>query len=274
MNRNILQCLLWLLLPAATFAQQTDTRTRTERRAERRERINKLARQEEEGALIYQKQNVFGVRLYSDGYSAMFEKGFLKTATRTTLFSVELGERKHPKEDKSSNDLFGVNAYIYGKENNFYFAKLGIGQSLLIGGKGNRNGVAVSAIGKGGLSVGLLKPYYLDVLIRTSSTQNAQRQVKYVEGDTANNNLFLGYTGGIQRSSGLFKGFGEMKVRPGLFAQAGLRFDWGHYNETVTAVEAGINAEYYASKIPQMVLQKERNLFLNLYVTIEFGKRK
>lgn len=265
--------MLWLLIPAATFAQQPDTRTRTERRAERRERINKLIRQEEEGALIYQKQNLFGIKLYNDGYSAMFEKGYLKTATRATLFSLELGERKHPKEEKTSNNIFGVNSFIYGKINNFYFAKLGVGQSLLIGGKGNRNGVAVSAIGKGGLSIGFLKPYYLNVR-DTALGRTSEIQVKYREGDSSRNNaLFLDPNGTI-RSSGVFKGFGELKVRPGLFANAGLRFDYGHYNETITAIEAGINAEYYFGKIPQMVAEKQRSLFLNLYVAIEFGKRK
>ena len=229
-------------------------------------------RQEEDGALIYQKQNLFAIKLYSDGYSAMFEKGYLKTATRATLFSLELGERKHPKEDKVSNSFFGVNSYIFGKENNFYFAKLGVGQSLLIGGKGNRNGVAASAVGKGGLSIGLLKPYYLDI-VTDSAGGRREIQIKYKEGDSANNNAFTDFSR-IQRSSGVFKGFGEMKVRPGLFAQAGLRFDYGHYNEAITAVEVGINAEYYLSKIPQMVAEKQRHLFLNLYVGIEFGKRK
>ncbi len=270
MKRNILQSLLWLLLPVATFAQQPDTRTRTERRAEKRERINNLIRQEEEGALIYQKQNLFAVKLYSDGYALMFEKGYLKTPTRTTLFSLELGERKHPKEEKTSNNFFGANAYIYGKINNFYFAKLGVGQSILIGGKGNRNGVAVSAIGKGGVSLGLLKPYYLDVL---DTISRSEIPIKFIEGDSTNNLAFTDPSR-IQRSGGVFKGFGEMKVRPGLFASTGLRFDYGHYNEAITAIEAGINAEYYFSKIPQMVAEKKRSLFLNLYVAIEFGKRK
>ena len=38
-----------------------------------------------------------------------------------------------------------------------------VGQQYLIGGKGNKNGVAVSAIYGGGLSLGYLKPYYLNV---------------------------------------------------------------------------------------------------------------
>ena len=50
------------------------------------------------------------------------------------------------KKDKQTlTDQFGFafgNSFIYGKINNFYFLKAGFGQQLLIGGKGNQNGVA------------------------------------------------------------------------------------------------------------------------------------
>jgi hypothetical protein len=273
MKRNILQCILWLLLPVVTIAQTPDSRTRTEKRTERRERINKLIKQEEEGALIYQKQNLFAIKLYSDGYAAMFEKGYLKTATRATLFSLELGERKSPKEvrvgSQFQSSFFSTNSYIFGKINNFYFAKLGVGQSLLIGGKGNRNGVAVTAVGNGGLSLGLLKPYYLNV----SPGGQEELQVKFMGGSAPTDTLFLDPSR-IIRGSGITKGFSELKVKPGLFAKAGLRFDYGHYNETISAIEVGLNAEYYFGKVPQMAFDKEKNLFLNLFVALEFGKRK
>jgi hypothetical protein len=273
MNRNILQCLLWLLLPAVTIAQSTDSRTKSDKRTERRERINKLIKQEEEGALIYQKQNLFAIKLYSDGYAAMFEKGLLQTPTRATLFSVEIGERKHPKEDRVASayqsSFFSTNSYIFGKQNNFFYTKLGVGQSLLIGGKGNRNGVAVTAVGNGGVSIGLLKPYYLNV----SPDGRQEIQVKYQDGTQPSDTLFLN-PGYIIKSSGLFKGFNELKIKPGLFAKTGLRFDYGRYNESIAAVEVGINAEYYFGKVPQMVFAKEKSLFLNLFVAIEFGKRK
>lgn len=276
MKRNILQCLLWILLPAATIAQSTDPRTKDDKRAERRERINKLIKQEEEGALIYQKQNLFAIKLYSDGYAAMFEKGFLKTPTRATLFSLEIGERKHPKEDRVASSIqtsfFNVNSYIFGKINNFYHAKLGIGQSLLIGGKGNRNGVAVTAVGNGGLTLGLLKPYYLNVS-RDPRTNSPAFDIKWMGGTASTDTLFVD-PGKIISGAGVFKGFNELKVKPGLFAKTGLRFDYGRYNESIAAVEVGINAEYYLSKIPQMVHSKERNLFLNVFVAVEFGKRK
>jgi hypothetical protein len=139
-----------------------------QKKAERREKINQLIKQEEEGALIYQKQGAFGFKFNTDAWSMFYEHGKYKTITKTNLWWLEFGERKHPKEEKvptlsASGGFLIISSYIYGKRNNFYYLKAGMGQQTLIGGKGNKNGVAVSAIYGGGFSAGLLKPYYLEI---------------------------------------------------------------------------------------------------------------
>jgi hypothetical protein len=53
-----------------------------------------------------------------------------------------------------------------------------------------------------------------------------------------------------------------------------IRFDYGKYNEMVSAIEIGLIGEFYAKKIPQMVYQKERQLFVSAFVAIVFGRRK
>lgn len=228
-----------------------------------------MIQQEEEGAIIFQKQTVFGVKLNTDGYGMFLELGRMKTARKSNLFSLELGERKHPKEEKLSTitGSYLSNPYVYGKINNFYYAKLGYAQQRLIGNKGNKNGVAVSAIYGGGLSAGLLKPYYLKV---ASPQSNVAHDVKYDNNDS----VFLDNPGYVLGATGFTKGFGELKFTPGVFAKTALRFDYGRYNELVSAIEVGLNVEFYAKKMPVMLLQKQRQLFFNAYAAIEFGKRK
>lgn len=249
-------------------------KSKKEKQAEKKERIDKMIRQEEEGALIYQKQNLFGVKLNSDGWGVLYEKGYMKTVNKTNLFSFEIGERKHHKEEKVSKVISGTpflgSSLIYGKQNNFYFLKLGFGQSYLLGGKGNRNGVAVSALYNGGLSVGFLKPYYLDVVDNFSSEQ---KSIRYLGDGSHNDSLFLDPYA-IQGGSGVFKGFDKMKVKPGLYLKGALRFDYGRYNEVVSAVETGFNIEYYVSDMPIMVNNPANKSFLNVFVALEFGKRK
>lgn len=249
----------------------TGNDTKQQKKAERRERINNLIKQEEEGALIFQKQGEFGFKFNTDGWSMFYEHGKYKTLTNTNLWWLELGERKHPKEEKiptqSINSGFlMISSYIYGKQNNFYYLKAGLGQQKLIGGKGNKNGVAVSAIYGGGLTAGLLKPYYIEI---DNPNTNQREQIKYDNNDA----LFLDPTIVVGRG-GLFKGFNEIKFVPGAHARASLRFDYGRYNEVVSALEVGVNAEYYTQKMPILLLNKENNFFFNAYIALVFGKRK
>lgn len=267
--KKIIFVALVLMISVAARAQKRELSPKELKKAANKERINKLIKQEEEGAIIFQKQSTFGVKIHSDGYSAFVELGRMKTPRKTNLYSFELGERKHPKEEKRFDGLtsFGIgNPYIFGKINNFYYAKLGFGQQRLIGGKGNKNGVAVSALYGGGFSAGLLKPYYIRV---NEQQSNKQKEIKYNNNDS----IFL-QADLITGASGLGKGFNEMKFTPGVFAKTAIRFDYGRYNEVVSAIEVGLNVEYYTSKMPILLRNKERQLFFNAYAAIVFGKRK
>lgn len=242
------------------------------KKAERREKINQLIKQEEEGALIFHKQGAFGFKFNTDAWSMFYEHGKYKTINKTNLWWLELGERKDRKEEKvptlsASQGFLVISSYIYGKRNNFYYLKGGLGQQLLIGGKGNKNGVAVSAIYGGGFSAGLLKPYYIEI---QNPVNNAREQIKY---DVTNENLFLDPSIIIGKG-GLTKGFNEIQFVPGAHARAALRFDYGKYNEVLSAMEVGVNAEYYSKAMPILLLNKENKFFFNAYIALVFGKRK
>lgn len=262
-----------LLSVLQASAQRRELSAKELKKAERRERINQLIKQEEEGALIYNKQGIFGIRFNTDGYGIMYEKGKYKTVTKTNLWWLEFGERRHKKEEKLTvgqvvlpGFIIG-NPFVYGKVNNFFYFKVGFGQQRLIGGKGNKNGVAVSAVYGGGLSAAILKPYYIEV----EDPLNGQtKQIKY---DNTNDAEFLDATG-ILGSAGLFKGIGESKFQPGGHLKAGVRFDYGRFNETVSALEVGLSAEYYAQPIKQMLLQDDKKFFWGAYVNVLFGRRK
>lgn len=265
--KNIVFAVLCTMVVTASYGQAKDIRR--QKKEEKEERIRQLIMQEEQGAIIFQKQSIFGIKLNTDGYGAFLEFARFKTARKSNLFSLELGERKSSKEEKVPNTPGGYlsNPYIFGKINNFYYAKLGYAQQRLIGNKGNKNGVAVSAIYGGGFSAGLLKPYYLKV---ADPNSNEIRDVKYNNND----DVFLENPNLIYGASGFGKGFGEIKFTPGVFAKTAMRFDYGRYNELVSAIEVGLNVEFYSKNLPMVLLIKDRQLFFNAYAAIAFGRRK
>ncbi|MBN8689038.1 MAG: hypothetical protein J0M10_18655 [Chitinophagales bacterium] len=265
---------LFLLLSAITvsvYAQDSTSRvySKTEKKEARREKVRTMIRQAEEGVLVYHKQSIFGVQGRTNGYGFFYELGRMKTNRKTNIYRVDFTEIKHLKENKvqtSNGFIFFSNPFIYGKVNNFYQLTFGFGQQHMLGQKGNKNGVAVSAVYNGGLSLGLLRPYYLEVV---DPVTNESKMIKYSQADSA---LFLGPT--IMGGGGLGKGWGEMKVKPGVFAKAALRFDYGRFNETVSGIELGISGEWYTSKIPIMARQKDRQFFFQGYIAFLFGRRK
>lgn len=259
--KKIFALLCTLAVAVPILAQQT----RKDRKAERRQRIAALIKQEEEGVIAYRKHTTYGGKLTNDGYGLFFEIGRAKSIRTAMLFQLEITERKHPKEEKQTDPL-GVGApIIYGKQNYVYPIRLGAQFQYLLGNKSNKNGVSVSANGGGGLTVALLRPYMVEVL----DGAGKRRFVKY---DSPDSTLFLTppYFSGPRFGTG----WNDLDFVPGAYLKGALRFDYGRYNEVVTAIEVGVMGEFYSKKIPQMVYQKHKQTFLFAYVSLIFGRRK
>ncbi|MEO6818217.1 MAG: hypothetical protein ABI266_00740 [Ginsengibacter sp.] len=246
------------VLSSTVFAQDNKSRTKEQKK----EYVQQLALQEEEGIITFRKSYNFGVKLASDGYGISFEIGRARTDKKSMLYQVEFGEKKSSKEIKQQ---FNFNQpFIYGKENFVYPLKLGIQQQILLGNKSNKNGVNVTANYGGGATLALIRPYYIQIVL-----PNGLTYVKYTALDSTN---FL--HGDLLAGPPISKGWNELKVNPGLYAKTSLRFDYGIYNDLVSAIEVGIAGEYYSKPIHQMVLNDGKSFFFSGYVTVLFGKRK
>ena len=258
--RTIIFILIATSFSFNSFAQSK----KKQRQEEKRAHINQLIKQEEEGVIVYNKSFVFGAKMISDGYGVFFELGKANSIKKSTLYQLEISERKHKKEEKLGSIYTNSIPFIYGKENFFYPIKLGVQQQILLGNKSNKNGVSITGNYGGGISAGLLRPYYVQV--------SKGNQIVYIKYNSADSLAFLG--NGIYGGPTLGKGWSDLTVTPGLYAKAALRFDYGAYNELISAIEVGITGEYYSKKIPQMVYNKEKQFFFGAYFSLLFGKRK
>ena len=274
--KKIYSILFLAMISGGLFAQTTTTSTNTQqsKKSDKEQRkLKKISvfREQEEGENVFQRDFSVGGRITTDGWGGFVEMGYRKSRKKVNYFQFEFGEKKSDKEVKKSGEgySFTQRPFIYGKRNNFYQAKLGVGQRYLLGGKANKNGVEVDLIYYGGLSLGLLKPYYLNMVVAGGGTKD----VKY---DPSDPDAFL-RTGDINGAGGFGKGWDNLSVVPGVHAKLGMRFDWAHFNEVVSALEVGVNAEMYTKKIPIMVVSEgvdyNKQFFFGGYVSIQFGKR-
>lgn len=262
--KKLLICIAAVAISFSVQAQQTKKSSKQTRKDQKRAKINAQIKAEEEGVIAYKKHFVFGLKLTTDGYGLSFEKGYAKSVKKATLFQLEITERKHQKEEKQTNPSAPTSPLIYGKINYFYPIKLGVQKQFLLGNKSNKNGVSITANIGGGISLGLLRAYEVEV------DKNGERT--FVRYDSEDSVLFRNgpYYGGPN----LGKGWNHMKITPGFYVKPGLRFDYGRYNDLVSALEVGVTAEYYTKKIPQMLDNKEKSFFFGAYVAVLFGKRK
>lgn len=267
--KKLIVIILAISAGTTLFAQDSITQhpiSKADRRTEKRQRINAIIRQEEEGNLSFTKQTAFGLQLRTDGYGAFLELGKRVSQRYTNLYTAEITEIKQRKEEKSGNpQSFFSNSYVLGKINNFYQVKLGFGKQYILGQKGNKNGVALTASLQGGIDIGLLKPYYLQV----QDANQEDKTVSYYSDSAAFISPRFIYGGG-----GFTKGWNELKIKPGLFIKTALRFDFGRYNENVQALEIGMSLEAFSQKIPILLYNKQQQLFFQGHVAYVFGRRK
>lgn len=234
--------------------------------------------QEKEGRKKYgnelKNELSFGFRLPLQGWGIFADYGILRRSESvkrfeydyiydTRVFTFELGEKIHPKEQKPSL-LMGLVSpdvmYTYGKRNNFYTAKLMYNQRKLLAGKPDKNNISVHWVFGGGVSLGIQKPYYLNIAELGEVKYHDSIRVQFLSGHVMNRSMF--------------KGFDEMEFIPGIILKNGFHFDFARRNNRKSAFEIGGTLEYYINDVNIMVEQKPQKLFISAYLSIQLGRIK
>ncbi len=217
------------------------------------------------------KEMSIGFRLNSDGWSIYADRGKVKPIDmkrsdmfhNVRLWQIEFTEKKNPKEYKSTSvDGSGTNTYVYGKINNFYALKLGWGYRKMLAGKPDPGTVSIHWVNTGGLAIGFLKPYYLNVY----SDPAAIKYSDATKQDFLNQSL-------IEGNAGFSKGIGEVKIVPGFHFKSAIHFDFSTNKKNVIGIETGFNVEYYTTAVQLMANQPAVPYFADLFLALQFGKR-
>lgn len=258
--------ILFFLLPLFFYFAngQNPSSLKKSKRDERNQRINAIIKQEEEGVITSRKHFAAGFKLIHDGYGGWLEMGLARSINKSFLFQLEVSERKHVKEEKLQDAYGSASPLIYGKVNFFYPVKLGFQEQFLIGNKGSKNGVSITANFGGGVTLSMLRPYLVEV-------DKGNGIYEFVGYNSPDSNYFL--NGPIVGGPNFSKGWSQLKMKPGLFAKSSLRFDYGRYNEMLNAIEIGAFGEYYSTNIQQMIAVAPKKFFLGIYVGFCMGRR-
>ncbi len=247
----------WLLLTGSAWAQNTDSEDDT-----------------------YRTVTSFGVTTNTNsgilgGFSFRQSKlldGDLLGMPQYRYLSVEVVNVKHPKELQSTNSYAG-SRFIDGKENYLFVVRPQYGREVRLFQRSADEGIAVNGILAAGPSLGIIKPYYLQV--------SYGNQLRSVPASQVNGQVTQ--TGETVTGSGsFFQGFGQSRVTVGLNLKAALSFELSAFRTNTTGVEIGFLTELFPEKIiivPNTTpggnrAEGNRNFFTSGYITLFFGSKK
>jgi len=202
--------------------------------------------------------------------------GKIRTYYKTNTVHYELGWLRSPREIRQRFDVSTPfsnaqpKAFVFGKINSLYVARVGWGQTRYFSDKARSRGVSVGIHYDMGVVLGILKPIYLDLIrYRDNGSTAYISKEKYSE---ENKDLFLDVTR-IVGGSGFLKGLDEVKIAPGGYLRSGLVFEFDAFPEWYAKSEVGFQLDVFPQTVKMLANNPNRLLFLNLYITLELGKR-
>jgi hypothetical protein len=215
--------------------------------------------------ILLKKEMTGGATVHVLGMGVNFRRGSNKSFFSSRIFEIEVVSMKHPKQIRVINPYYyNAKSYVYGKMNHVYILRAGYGFKKLLNRKPYWGGIELRALYMGGVSLAFAKPVYL---VFWDPTYTYRFEAKYNPDNYFHNAEYIfgraPYTNGIW----------ETRIYPGVYAKAGLNFEFGTLNSKIKALEAGGVFEYFPIAIPIMAYNPTQNFFLTLYLNFSLGKR-
>ncbi len=229
--------------------------------------------------VVYKTEKIFGARVTTSGLAISYKTGKLKSYYNTTYYNFELGYIKDPRERKQNKNISfpgeGLSpSFIYGKRNHFINLRLSAGGKRYLSEKTRRKGIAVGFIYEAGASIGLLKPVELQVI--QNNLETFETELVNIRYSDDNAEQFLAYDD-IYGATGFFNGISSTSITVGAHGKIAGHFSLGAFEQKVKALEAGLMVDIFPGKVPVLAERegvKNKFIFLNLYLSLQFGGRK
>lgn len=217
-----------------------------------------------------------GGSLNSNGWSGLIAYQQQKeNKAGSTLWQLRFSEIKGEKEIKQQRDNSLLQQagkstpYIFGKSNNLYTLEIGLLLESLLLPAVLEGHISVGFRYGGGLSLALLKPYYLRLVYPGPPGTYIVQE----EAWQGSNEAYFLNTNAILGASRWRKGLDELQYVPGLFGTAALTIEPRKGKWFFQTVTLGVQGAVYVKELPVMVHQPARNFQGSLFAGLQLGKR-
>jgi hypothetical protein len=219
----------------------------------------------DETKLLYRNEANVGLIVTTNGFGVAYRRGWHVTNARKRVFEIEMVSYRHPKEIKTVNQYFDhPKGYYYGKLNSLFILRPGFGYQNVIYTKPEHNGIEIRYVAFVGVSLGLAKPVYLEILEPTPI--QGQRLIVTERYDPEKH-----FVDNIYGRAPFMRGIGNTTIHPGGYAKFGLNFEYGALDNDVKAIETGITLDAYPKAIQMMANEHNHPYLLSLYISFTYG---
>ena len=224
---------------------------------------------DDETNILFKNEASGGVTFHSSGLGISFRRGWHLTGYRKQMLDIDFVSLRHPKQYKQPNPYYqDSRPFFFGKLNFVYLLRGGYGRQQVLFSKGERSGVEVRYNYYAGASLALTKPVYLDVLVDNpfDTLYRVIETRRYDPNDPDQQSVENIYGPGP-----FFKGFDQLKPYPGVYGKFAISFEYGGWQQKITALETGVVVDYFPKAVPIMAYNKNENLYVNFYICLHWG---
>lgn len=220
---------------------------------------------DEQSQIFYRNERTFALLVNSTGFGLNYRFGKRMTAFKHTIYDADFVWIKHPREQKIQSDSYYFRRIVYGKLNEFYNLRIGLGLQNEMFSKIDRGGISIRRYFTFGPSFGFTKPIYYNIdIIGSNGLIQSTTVAKFSEQHVQPSR--------ISGKASFFKGFDEIAVIPGLHGKVGFMFEFGKVDAIIHAIDAGIVVDAFIKKAEIMATEDNKQIFLTLFASYRFGK--
>ncbi len=217
--------------------------------------------------ILYRNEAEGGINIHSNGFGLTFKRGWHLTGYKKQMLDIDFVSLRDPKQYKLSN-YPDSKPFFYGKLNFAYILRGGYGIQNIIFGKAERSGVEVRYNYYFGLSLGITKPVYLDILVDNPfDPQTKLIDTRQYDPNDPDQQL----KENIYGPGPYFNGLDHLSIYPGGYGKFALSFEYAGWQDKITAIETGVVLDAYARAIPIMATGNKNNFFFNFYISLIWG---
>lgn len=217
--------------------------------------------------ILFRKEIKGGIIVHNRGFGIKFQKVRNINAFKKQFFEIEAVTMQALKQIKVVNSYFyNAKPYYYGKLNNLYIFRGGLGIEKLLNSKPYWGGVELLYNYSCGASIGISVPIYLYIIHFSPYSYDYTIEAEKYDPEIHFQDIIYG-------RGPIFKGIGEIGFHPGLYGKAGLNFEFGAYNTKISSLEIGAILDIYPTGIALMAFESKKYAFLTLFFSVSFGKK-